>query len=141
MWPRVANLFSAGREEKMEKKTCKRLRCRYLRRPARKIELLDVFSNAPRNLKRLSRQLFRPCCSMRPPFLPLRVSFSSTFAFLAHAPHPLCSFFFSRLSSKNRATPVLSSEPPDGKSRSPADRSRNNQFYNDRFRSSRRYPR
>lgn len=78
----------------MEKKTCKRLRCRYLRRPARKIELLDVFSNAPRNLKRLSRQLFRPCCSMRPPFLPLRVSFSSTFAFLAHAPHPLCSFLF-----------------------------------------------
>lgn len=50
-------------------------------------------------------------------------------------------FFFLRLSSKNRATPVLSSEPPDGKSRSPADRSRNNQFYDDRFRPSRRYPR
>ena len=30
---------------------------------------------------------------------------------------------------------------PDGKSRSSADRSRNNQFYNDRFRSTRRYPR
>lgn len=59
---RVPTCLALG-EEKRTRKKCKRLRCRYLRRPARKIELLDVFSNASRNLKRLSRQLFRPCCS------------------------------------------------------------------------------
>ena len=46
------------------KKVSERLRCRYLTRPAREIELLDVFSNSLRNLKRLNRQLFRPYYSL-----------------------------------------------------------------------------
>lgn len=81
IFPRRIRFFSRGERRRGQptrsaletvkgtEKTSKRLRCRYLRRPARKIELLDVFSNASRNLKRLSRQLFRPCCLMRQPSL------------------------------------------------------------------------
>lgn len=59
------------------------------------------------------------------------------FRLLSARPSPLRLFFTFVIEESSDAF----ERTLDGKSRTPADRSRNNQFYNDRFRASRRYPR